>query len=64
MSDDDGEIENVAHAEHIVGAVVLVVGSVWWLLSERRPAAGIAMLVVYAATFAGVRAWRLRRRAG
>lgn len=61
--DDDGEIENVAHAEHFVSAVVFVVGSVWWLLSARRPAYGVAMLVVYVATFAVVRAWRLRRRA-
>jgi hypothetical protein len=58
---DDGELDNIAHAEYIVSGVVFVVGSVWWLLSERRWVSGVAVLVVYVAIFAAVRAWRLRR---
>jgi len=60
VTNDDAEDWNV-HAESYVSAVVFVVGSVWWLLSERRGVYGIGMLVLYVATFAGVRAWRLRR---
>lgn len=61
MTEGDDEDWNV-YAESYVSAVVFVVGSIWFLWTKPGGVYGVGVLVVYVATFAAVRAWRLRRR--